>query len=315
MTEVIAIDCHYIRPRFAGAFLLVHGEQAAFVEANTTPAVPRLMAALAEAGRSPAQVRWIILTHVHLDHAGGASALAAACPNATVLCHPRAARHLLDPSRLVDSARVVYGEPAFTDLYGRVDGISADRLRVVADEETLDWAGRRLTFLHTRGHANHHVCVHDHGSGGVFTGDAFGLCYPDLQGNGLLIFPSTSPTDFDPEAALVSVERLRTRADHAWLTHFGRVDDLDAAAGSLAEHLEFARRLRDEAAASDLADDALGAFCAPRVRDRFLQDLLAHGLTLAGATGELVALDMDLNAQGIAWAARRARGAAGRAHD
>src|SRR5262245_32932848 len=116
--SVVTIDCDYIRPRFAAAYLRVAGDEAAFVETDTAHAAPKLLAALAEQGLSPEAVRWVIVTHVHLDHAGGAGAVMRACPNATLLAHPRAARHLVDPSKLTASAIQVYGDARFRDLYG-----------------------------------------------------------------------------------------------------------------------------------------------------------------------------------------------------
>jgi glyoxylase-like metal-dependent hydrolase (beta-lactamase superfamily II) len=307
MTATTTIDCHYMRPQFAAAYLLVEGDEAAFVEANTTLALPHLLGALSAAGRQPEDVRWIMVTHVHLDHAGGASALMTACPNATLLCHPRASRHLVDPTRLVSSARAVYGEEAFEGLYGQIEAINATRVRVMSDEETLSWGQRKLTFLHTRGHANHHFCVHDSSTAGVFTGDAFGLCYPALQSKGLMVFPSTSPTGFHAEEARKSVRRIQDRAGHVLLTHFGRVDAVNQAAVQLLDHLDFAEALLKEAAASDHPDEELAAFCAPRVKARFEQEVASMGLHLDAAGWSTLALDMDLNGQGIAWAARNMR--------
>lgn len=309
MRETRTIDCHYVGPRFAAAYLLLEGDEAAFVEANTAIALPHLLGALEAAGRRPEQVRWLMVTHAHLDHAGGAWALLRACPNATLLCHPRAARHLIDPSRLEASARTVYGAEAFERLYGSLQPIDPGRVQVVGDEETLRWGARTLTFLHTRGHANHHVCVHDASTGAMFTGDAFGLCFPALQGQGLYLYPSTSPTDFDPEQARLSIARIQARAHHAYPTHFGRLDAIDAAADQLLDHLDFAEALLDEAVACDAPDEALAAWCAPRVRARFEAETAARGVRPGPEGWSLMALDMDLNAQGIAWAARKRRAA------
>ncbi len=307
MPAPTVVDCRYIRPQFAAAFLIVEGDEAAFVEANTTVALPHLLAALHAADMQPEQVRWVIITHVHLDHAGGASALMAACPNATLLCHPRAQRHVVDPERLVTSARAVYGKEAFEALYGRVDPIDPSRVKTMLDEQTLAWGRRNMTFLHTRGHANHHFCIHDDSTGGVFTGDAFGLCYPALQTRGTYIFPSTSPTDFHPDEARRSVRRIAACADHVHATHFGRVQDVAGAAGQLLDHLDFAEALRDAAAASDASDDELAAWCAPRIEARFVHEFKSRGLALDQPARDIVGLDMDLNGQGIAWAARKLR--------
>src|SRR5262249_54286000 len=149
-------------------------------------------------GLGPEAVDYLIVTHVHLDHAGGSSLLMRECPNARLLAHPRAIPHLVDPSKLVASARQGYGDAEFEKLYGRIDPIEAGRVRAMDDGSRLGWAGAELEFLHTRGHANHHFCILLSESGkprSIFTGDSFGLAYPELQQSGLFIFPSTSPTD------------------------------------------------------------------------------------------------------------------------
>lgn len=310
MHDIVTIDCNYMgRPRFAAAYLLFDGDEAAFVDNNTAHAVPTLLTALADAKLAPAQVRYLIVTHVHLDHAGGTSALAEACPGAEVIAHPRAAPHIVDPSRLVASASAVYGEETFRRLYGRIEPVDADRVRTTEDEETLELGSRTLEFLHTRGHANHHFCIADSGSNAIFTGDAFGLHYPDLQGPGVLAFPSTSPTDFDAELARESIRRLvGLSPDALYPTHFGPVRDLEESAGQLIRHLDFAEELLEAAYASDLPDDDLKNYVEPRLCDYFAGLLDHHGpLRSREQVWDLIRLDIDLNAQGIAFAAAKRR--------
>jgi len=309
---VTTIDCEYVGlPRVAAAFLLTEGDRAAFVETNTNDAVPRLLGALSVKGQSPEQVDWIIVTHVHLDHAGGASALMKACPNATLLCHPKAHKHLIDPSKLVASSEEVYGKERFAELYGTIEGVDPDRVRIMADEETLEWGERTLTFLHTRGHANHHFCIHDSASKGIFTGDSFGIVYPDLQAQGLFAFPTSTPTDFDAAAARQSVARIvGTGAKRAFLTHFGEVRDLEGVAAQLTPQLDVFGSIVDEAYSSELDGDALDAFCDGRVRAHFDGMLQMHGLE-GDDVRELLELDTALNAQGLAFAVRKRRFKAG----
>jgi glyoxylase-like metal-dependent hydrolase (beta-lactamase superfamily II) len=310
MTEILTIDTNYLgREEFAAAYLLVNAGRAAFIDNNTNAAVPRLLAALEAENLTPEQVEFLIITHVHLDHAGGTSSLARACPNATVLAHPRAAPHLIDPSKLIASASAVYGEDAFRDLYGVIDPLPSERVRIMDDEETVAFGSSQLRFLHTRGHANHHMCIFDRASASIFTGDAFGLVYPALQGEGTFAFPSTSPTDFEPELARDAVDRLVAEgADCLYPTHFGPVTDIERAAGQLTRHLEFAEALRDQAEASDLPDQALEAYCESRLRDYFRGLLDARGsLGQDSATWDLIDLDIKLNAQGIAFSANKRR--------
>jgi len=315
VNHIHTIDSHYLdRERFAAVYLVVEGDEAAFVDNNTNRALPRLLAALDDAGLDPQQVRYLIVTHVHLDHAGGTSALAEACPNATVIAHPRAVRHIVDPAKLVASATAVYGAERFEQLYGRIEPVPAARVREMQDEETLDLGRRTLRFLHTRGHANHHFCIVDEAAGAIFTGDAFGLHYPDLQGTGTFALPSTSPTDFDAELARDSIRRLVSLSpDVMYPTHFGAVTDIERRAEQLIRHLDFAERVMLDACASDHADDQLESYVKSRLVDYFTGLLDRHGAS--ADAWNLVGLDLDLNAQGIAFAAnkrrRKAREAAG----
>ena len=310
MHGIYTIDCHYLGlTEFAAAYLLVDGDEAAFIDNNTNHAVPRLLEALSDAGIAPEQVRYLIVTHVHLDHAGGTSAMADACPNATILAHPRAAPHIIEPARLVGSASAVYGAERFAELYGEIRPVDAGRVRQMDDGETIALGERTLTFLHTRGHANHHFCVADDRSDAIFTGDAFGLHYPALQRHGTFAFPSTSPTDFDAELARQAIRRI---VDHApavvYPTHYGAVTDIETSAAQLIRHLDFAERVMDDAFASELPDDALESYVKPRLADYFAG--LFDGLGNLGrdaAAVQLVDLDIELNAQGIAFAANRRR--------
>jgi glyoxylase-like metal-dependent hydrolase (beta-lactamase superfamily II) len=313
MPDVTTIDTHYLDvPRTTAAYLLREGDRAAFVETNTNRAVPRLLEALAEEGLAPEQVEYVIITHVHLDHAGGAAALMARCPNATLLAHPRAARHAVDPSKLVKSAQQVYGEARFAALYGTIAPIPEARVRTLADGETLGWGERTLTFLHTRGHANHHFCVLDSATNAIFTGDSFGLIYPDLQTRGLFAIPSTSPTDFDAAAAKASLDRIvATGAARAYPTHFGGHEDLEAIAAQLHPQLDAYGALVEEAFAS-IPDEALDAHCRARVAALFDRLLAERGLDGDPAVRRQLALDEDLNAQGVAFAVRKRRFEEGR---
>jgi glyoxylase-like metal-dependent hydrolase (beta-lactamase superfamily II) len=305
MKMPITIDCNYIVPQFAAAYLITESDRALFIENNTAHATPRLLQSLKETGLRPEQVEYLIVTHIHLDHAGGTSKLLQACPNATVLAHPRAAPHLIDPSKLVSSAKHVYGDSTFENLYGEILPIDATRVKIMQDQEILQFGSRSLKFIHTRGHANHHFCIFDSESSGIFTGDSFGLAYPQLQKNGLLIFPSTSPTDFDPEEARLSIQKiLNSGAKQAFLTHYGSLDNLEQAAAQLLSHLDFSENLLILATASDESDSSLEEFCQRHLTKYFQNLLTQHGLTMAW---DLIKMDLELNAAGIAHIARKRR--------
>ena len=307
--RIRTVDCQYLQPRFAAAYLLHEQGEAAFVDNNTAHSVPLLLAALAEEGLDRERVRYVIVTHVHLDHAGGTSELMKACPQARLLAHPRALPHLLDPTRLVASARLVYGEDVFTRLYGTLSAIDGSRAQAMEDGSEIRLAGgSRLRFLHTRGHANHHFCVEAPEASAIFTGDAFGVCYPDLQkpGRGRFIFPSTSPTDFDGPMAIQSVERIvNTGAQTAYPTHFGPVTDLPEAAAQLKLHLEFSIRLVQQLVNSGQDQAERLALAEREMYAHYREYLSARALPFDNADWALMKLDLDLNAAGIAHVASK----------
>jgi glyoxylase-like metal-dependent hydrolase (beta-lactamase superfamily II) len=302
------IDCGYTMERYAAAYLMIHEGRAAFVDNNTAHAVPRMMEALDRNGLGPEDVDYCIITHVHLDHAGGSSALMKACPNATLVAHPRAARHAIDPSKLVGSAEQVYGKERFRELYGVIEPIPESRVITMEDDQTLDWRGKTLRFLHTRGHANHHFVIHDPDAKAIFTGDAFGIIYPDLGEEGVFAFASTSPTDFDGELARQAVQRIvDTGPAVAYPTHFGPVREIETVAEQLVSFLTDSEAVMNEAYASDIADEQLADAIFPRVKELFEARLA--GRTIAGSpeAWERLAMDIDLNAQGLAFVAAKRR--------
>jgi glyoxylase-like metal-dependent hydrolase (beta-lactamase superfamily II) len=302
------IDTGFHRPMFDASFLIAERGRAAFVDTGTNHSVPRLLAALAAAGLAPDAVDFVIATHVHLDHAGGVGLLMQQLPAARLVVHPLGARHLIDPTRLMDSARRVYGADEVARSYGDVIGVDAERVLRTADDMVLDFAGRPLKFLDTPGHARHHHCIWDERSRGFFTGDTFGLSYRefDTAAAGAWIMPTTTPIQFEPEALRRSIQRmLAYRPACMYLTHYGRVTEVPRLAGLLLEQM-------DAMVALALAlpnDDARHAAMARGFGEIYLKSLRAHGCTLADAQIlDLLALDLELNAQGMAvWLNRKTR--------
>jgi glyoxylase-like metal-dependent hydrolase (beta-lactamase superfamily II) len=211
------------RERYTAAYLLT-ASQPTLVETGPGTSVEPVTRALETLGIEPDALAHIVLTHIHLDHAGGVGSLAGRFPNATVWVHERGARHLADPSRLVSSTTRVYGEERMASLFGPVEPVPAERLRVLGDDEALDIGGRSLTALDTPGHASHHLALVDSSTGVVFTGDALGIHVPDLP----VLRPATPPPGFDLELAVASIERIRAAASSTLLfAHFGPVIDVD----------------------------------------------------------------------------------------
>jgi len=307
---ITTIDCQYVYPRFAAAYLMVDQGRAVFIENNTSHAVPLLLQALKEQGLKPDCVDYVIITHVHLDHAGGSSALMKACPGARLLAHPRAARHIIDPSKLVSSAKQVYGEAIFKKLYGEIEPISAERVQVIEDETVLSWQSRKLRFFYTRGHANHHFCIHDSVSNGVFTGDSFGIYYPDVGGKPPFVFVTTSPTDFDPDEAQKSFEKIvATGAERAYLTHFGEIRDLARVKKELSDQMRFSASLLNQCRVAmktgQWNEAQAKAFCESELKKLWLTQLATRGVQWNASIEAILKMDLDLNAAGITYTASK----------
>lgn len=245
---IYAIDADYVRPRMASIHLLVENGRVAFVDTGNNESLGAALAALDALGLDVESVDYVILTHVHLDHAGGAGAMMRAFPNARLLVHPRGARHMADPTKLVAGAVAVYGAAEVRRLYGDVLPIDATRIIEATHELSVNLAGRELVCLDTPGHARHHICILDRKSGNLFTGDTFGLSYRELDTEGRqFIFPTTTPVQFDPDALHASLDLLVSYQPQAvYLTHFSEVTDVAAKAAELHRlidaHLEIARR-------------------------------------------------------------------------
>jgi glyoxylase-like metal-dependent hydrolase (beta-lactamase superfamily II) len=305
--SIITIDCNYIYPEIAAAFLMVEGNEATFIENNTSKSVPFLLRELEKTNISRENVKYIIITHVHLDHAGGTSELLKHCPNAIVLAHPKAAPHLINPERLINSSKQVYGEEKFNELYGTIEPIPTEKVRVVNDREKIFWGDRELTFIYTRGHANHHFVIHDSVTNSVFTGDSFGMGYKNLQKlNRYFLFPSTTPTDFHYQEAIISIEKIiNTGAKRAYLTHFGEWDKMEEGAIQLKDMLAQMEELRKRAVDSDFSDLEMMNF----MRDGMKQILESEGRKsgLEEADLEFLKFDIEINSMGLVFSAKRER--------
>lgn len=292
------IDTGFVRPGFDAAYLIVENGRAAFIDCGTNHSLPRMLGALDAEGLGAGSVDWLILTHVHLDHAGGAGELIARLPNAQLVVHPRGARHMIDPSKLWAGASAVYGEAVMEREYGRLRPVPAERVIEAVDGHTVDLAGRPLRCIDTPGHAKHHNAIYDERANVCFTGDVFGLSYREFDtANGPFILPTTSPVQFDPEELHASIERLLALQPVAmYPTHFGRIEDLDRLAADLHVQIDamvaLARELAAHADRHTRLIDGLTALYSARAR--------AHGWTQGqAALQQLLKMDIELNAQGL----------------
>jgi len=304
---ITAIDAEYLYPGHAAAHLIEDHGRAAFVDVGTNFSVPYLLAALAELKIPREAVDYLLLTHVHLDHAGGAGALLRELPNARALLHPRGAPHLIEPDRLIAGSKAVYGEARFEELYGELVPLPRERVHVVADGERVRLGERTLELIHTPGHALHHYAVVDAAHASIFPGDTFGISYRAFDtANGAFIFPTTTPTQFDPEQLIASIDRMLKYAPRSmYLMHFSRVTDVARLGEWLKEQVrDLAQLARAHAADEDPAGGigrALGATWLAAAR--------RHGCTQSDEEiMRLLASDLDLNTQGLlVWLQREER--------
>lgn len=296
---IAAIDAHHIRPGLAAIHLLVEGDKAAIIDTGTNFSVPGVLEVMRQKNLRPENIAYVIVTHVHLDHAGGAGEMLRLFPEAMLVVHPRGARHMIDPSKLVAGSIAVYGEEDFRRLYGEIVPVPAERVIEAPHEFTLDLNGRRLLILDTPGHARHHFCIFDEQSGGVFTGDTFGISYREFDVGGReFIFPTTTPVQFEPEAAHDSIDLIMSHHPRAaYLTHFGRVTRLPRLAYDLHHMLDDFVRLAEEMRD---AGEARHRLLTKKLGSYLLEKLAAHscGLDRAAASA-LLANDIELNAQGL----------------
>jgi glyoxylase-like metal-dependent hydrolase (beta-lactamase superfamily II) len=250
---VSVIDSGYFSKDFAAIYIIKQNNKVAIIETGTTFSVSNVKKALEKDNLSVLDVAYIIPTHVHLDHAGGAGELMKHCPNATLIAHPRGARHLIDPTKLIAGAMAVYGEKQFNKLYGKIIPIEADRVIEADDSFTLDFDGRELKFLDTPGHARHHFCIWDKQTKSMFTGDTFGISYRDLDHNNqVYIFPSTSPVQFDPEELIKSIHKIMEyNPQRVCLTHFAAIKPTHKVVEQLIDGIQFVSNLAKKYATED----------------------------------------------------------------
>ena len=297
---ICAFDAGYVRPLLAAIHLIESEGRAAFVDTANFEVMPQALAALAARGLGPASVDYVILTHIHLDHAGGAGVMMQSFPNAKLVVHPRGARHMVEPSKLMAGVEGVYGRERARRMYGNLIPIPAARIIEAHDNTVLELGSRELLCIDAPGHAKHHIAIVDRQSSGIFTGDTFGISYRELDVGGKpLIMPSSTPIQFDPDEMRASIERMLSfDPDAVYLTHFSRL----APPAELGQKvLRLLDRYVDIALGASAAEDKTAA-----IRDGLTRLLLNearhHGCQLPEAQVlDIWHLDLELNAQGLAY--------------
>jgi len=295
---ITAIDTGHIRPQFDASHLIVENGRAAFVDTGANSAVPRLLEALSARDIDAADVDYVFLTHVHLDHAGGAGELMLALPNARAVLHPRGAPHMIEPSKLIRGAQAVYGEERFAAEYGEIVAIPEDRVIVVSDEQEVALNGRAMCCIFTEGHARHHYVLSDPQSNAVFTGDSFGLSYREFDTvNGEFIYPTTTPVHFDPPEAHNAIDRVMgLQPAQLFLTHYSRVSDLPRLADDMHRRIDdfvdIAKRHADDEERTGEIHRSMYAY--------FADELERHGVPgTAAQTHDILEVDVVLNTMGL----------------
>jgi len=294
---ISVIDSEYYSKDFAAIYLLKQKNKVIIIETGTNYSVPYVKEALSQIGLSFSDVSYVIPTHVHLDHAGGAGLLMMQCQNAALVVHPRGARHLIDPSKLVAGAKAVYGENKFKEYYGEIFPIDANRVIQADDNFILDFDGRELRFIDTPGHARHHFCIWDKATKSMFTGDTFGISYRDLDHQDeLYILPSTSPVQFDPEALIQSINRIMEfKPERVCLTHFSAIKPTKKATNKLIESIHFVSNLAIKYADKNDSESII----YKKMMDYFLEGLNEIGFQNNDYAKDRLSLDVLINTQGL----------------
>ena len=295
---ITAVDTEYLQPGHAASHIIEDAGHAAFVDVGTNYSVPHLLAGLEALGIAREAVDYVFLTHVHLDHVGGAGLLMRELPKARAVLHPRGAPHVIDPEKLIAGSKVVYGEERFQKLYGDLLPIPAARVDAAQDGQRYRLGGRELELIHTPGHALHHYAVVDSAHASIFPGDTFGISYRETDSpRGAFITPTTSPTQFDPEQLIASIERMAAYAPKAmYLMHFSRVTDVPRLAEMLKVQIRAIVHIAQRHAA---AQDRYTAIRADML-DLWLGLAHEHGVPLSDAQiATVLRGDLDLNTQGL----------------
>ncbi len=304
---ITTIDAQFIEPGIASIHLIEQDGHVAFVDTGTTHSLPVIRKVMQAKNISADRVTYVIVTHVHLDHAGGAGAMMLEFPHANLVVHPLGARHMIDPTKLIAGTIQVYGADKARQLYGEIVPVDKSRLIIAEDGFQLDFCGRRLRFIDTPGHARHHFSMLDEQFANVFAGDTMGISYRAFDSDhGPFLFPTTSPVQCEPDMLHRSIDRImQTEPRAVFLTHFGRITPT----ARLIDGLH--RRL------TAIVDMALGLESQPDRESRLIhligeylfQEATQHGTSL---TDEQIrrhlAMDTTLNAQGLnVWLQRRKR--------
>jgi glyoxylase-like metal-dependent hydrolase (beta-lactamase superfamily II) len=294
---ITCIESWYQSKGVACCYLLENNGQCALIDTGTAHTVPLIMQLLAKHSISKEQVRYIIPTHVHLDHAGGSGQLMAQLPNAELVIHPYGARHMIDPSKLQAGASQVYGKEAFKKFFDTLLPIPASRVMEMQDGMQLNLNGRILQLIETPGHARHHLTVWDETSKGLFTGDVFGNGYPQLHSDqGRYLMPVTSPVQLDPPRWHETIDKLLLfNPQRVFLTHYGMLEKPQQRAEQLHRDLDAYVEMANNIGTENRYENLL-----EQITHYHHTNIQQHGCNIsADEFARLIAPDLILCAQGL----------------
>lgn len=286
------VDSGLIRSCFAGTYILKEKNEVALIEVSTSHAVPKILEKLKELNIQTKDVKYLFITHIHLDHAGGAGTLLMELPNAKLIVHPSGSKHMIDPSKLIDGANMVYGHEVVKKDYGTITPINKERVIECQDNQIFYIGDRELKTIYTPGHARHHIAIFDSSSKGVFTGDSLGLTYPELDINGKKFYqPTTTPTAFEYDKMLESINKImKLEPNYIFFTHYGFSDEPKEVENQIITRLKDYIHLV-KSGTTDLEK---------RLGEYFIKESKKHGSKLSdNKILELFDIDIKLNAMGL----------------
>ena len=303
---ISCIETYYQRPHLACCYMIEDQGEVAFIDTGTANSIPLVMELLSEKGISPEDVKYVMPTHVHLDHAGGTGQMMQQFPNAKLVIHPYGARHMIDPTKLIAGTLAVYGEEIFNRDYGELIPVEESRVIEAGDGHEITLGERTFTCFDTPGHARHHLCFWDNKTSSFFTGDTFGIAYPELgTEKGSFILLPTTPVQFDPDAWHATLDRLVSHSpQQMFLTHYCAIDEIDALAN------ELHRQIDDYVAIAKAADtDKPYEAIYQRLIAYHREKLAEHGCKLPEQEiSKILDMDIGLCAQGLeVWLQRQSK--------
>ncbi|MFD3450171.1 MBL fold metallo-hydrolase [Microbacteriaceae bacterium 4G12] len=279
---------------------VIMDEAITLVETCASPSLPYILDGLQQLEIALDDISYIIVTHVHLDHGGAAGLLMKKCKNAKLIVHPRGARHMIDPSKLIKGAQAVYGTK-FDNLFAPILPVPEKQVQIVQDGETLSIGARQLTFYDTPGHAKHHISIHDSLTNGMFTGDTIGVYYKELEDTGVEFYlPSTSPSQFDPDAMLQSMERIKQlEVEQIYFGHYGRSFHTAEVYTQLKQWLPYFVETGKMIFAEEKEFTAAVASLTNALYDHIRSYLAEKGVSPTHTVYEILKLDMEVSSMGI----------------